>query len=115
MEPTVSDKKSKHLEGQLGPPVSDEKVYVTKNEYFLKLCQEGQLRPPVSDEKVYVRKKSTFSSCPKKVSWNQFELSGGGANQDDGKRPNVLARNASWPDNPRSAARRAAQDLVYCK
>ena len=28
-----------------------------------------------------------------------------------GKCPNVLARNASWPDNPRSAARRAAQDL----
>ena len=29
-----------------------------------------------------------------------------------GKRHNVLARNASWPDNPRSAAHRAAQDLV---
>ena len=24
----------------------------------------------------------------------------------------LVARNASWPDNPRSAARRAAQDLV---
>ena len=34
--------------------------------------------------------------------------------RDTGKRQNVLARNASWPDNPRSAARRAAQDLV-CK
>ena len=32
--------------------------------------------------------------------------------RDTGKRQNVLARNASWPDNPRSAARRAAQDLV---
>ena len=32
--------KSKHLEGQLGSPVSDEKVYVTKNEYFLKLSQD---------------------------------------------------------------------------
>ena len=28
------------------------------------------------------------------------------------KRPNVLPWNASWPDNPGSAARRAAQDLV---
>ena len=35
--------------------------------------------------------------------------------RDAGKRPNVLARNASWPDNPRSAARRAAQDLVVQK
>ena len=32
--------KSKHLEGQLGSPVSDGKVYVTKNEHFLKLSQE---------------------------------------------------------------------------
>ena len=32
--------------------------------------------------------------------------------RDTGKRPTALARNASWPDNPRSAARRAAQDLV---
>ena len=32
--------KSKHLEGQLGSPVSDEKVYVTKNEHFLKLSQD---------------------------------------------------------------------------
>ena len=39
-------KTSKHLKGQLEPPVSDEKVYVTKNEHFLKMSQEGQLRPP---------------------------------------------------------------------
>ena len=32
--------------------------------------------------------------------------------RDAGKRPNILPRNASWPKNPRSAARRAAQDLV---
>ena len=32
--------KSKHLEVQLGSPVSDEKVYVTKNEHFLKLSQD---------------------------------------------------------------------------
>ena len=32
--------KSKHLEGQLGSPVSDEKVYVTKNKHFLKLSQD---------------------------------------------------------------------------
>ena len=30
--------KSKHLKCQLGTLVSDEKVYVTKNEHFLKLC-----------------------------------------------------------------------------
>ena len=35
--------------------------------------------------------------------------------RDTGKRPNVLARNASWPNNPRSSARRAAQDLVLHK
>ena len=34
---------SKHLKGQLGPPISDEKVYGAKNEHFPKLCQEGQL------------------------------------------------------------------------
>ena len=42
----------------------------------------------------------------------QFELSSRGEKRDTGKRLNVLARNASWPNNPRSAARRAAQDLV---
>ena len=42
----------------------------------------------------------------------QFELSARGEKRDAGKRPNVLAWNASWPDNPRSAAHRAAQDLV---
>ena len=32
---------SKHLKGQLGPPVSDEKcVFGTKNDHFLMLCQE---------------------------------------------------------------------------
>ena len=36
----------------------------------------------------------------------QFELSAGGAKRDVGKPPNV-----SWPQNPRSAARRLAQDL----
>ena len=36
-------------------------------------------------------------------------------NIDTGKRQNVLARNASRPDNPRSAARMAAQDLVGTK
>ena len=73
------------LEGQLGPPVSDE------NLHFLKLCPEGQLGPPISDEKVTENehflmgtplsvtknirwdpplvKMSTFSSCVKKVSW----------------------------------------------
>ena len=45
----------------------------------------------------------------------QFELSAIGKKRDAGKRPNVLARNASLPDNPRSAARRAAQDLVIDK
>ena len=43
----------------------------------------------------------------------QFKLSSRGEKRDTGKRPNVFARNASWPDNPRSAARRAAQDLVF--
>ena len=39
-------------EGQLEPPVSDEKcLFVTKNDHFLKLCHEGQMEPPVSDEK----------------------------------------------------------------
>ena len=43
---------SKHLKGQLGPPVSDEKcLFVTKNDHFLKVCHEGQMEPPVSDEK----------------------------------------------------------------
>ena len=37
---------SKHLKGQLGPPVNKKKVYGTKNEHFLKLCQEGQLGDP---------------------------------------------------------------------
>ena len=36
---------------------------VTKNEHFLKLCPEGQLDPPVSNEKCMGRKMSTFSSC----------------------------------------------------
>ena len=62
----TNNDKANHLKGHLGPPL------VTKNDHFLKLCDEGQLDHPVS----------TFS------------------------------RNASWPDNPRSAARRAAQDLV---
>ena len=39
-------------------------------------------------------------------------MSARGKKRDAGKCPNVLAWNASWPDNPRSAARRAAQDLV---
>ena len=67
--PKIPTKLSKHLKGQLGPPVprqgrksvcndksslsqavsrrlvgtpvSDEKVSGTKNDYFLKLCQEG--------------------------------------------------------------------------
>ena len=48
--------KSKHLKGQLGPPVSDEKcLFVTKNDHFLKLCHEGQMEPPVSDEKFCFR------------------------------------------------------------
>ena len=38
--------KSKHLKGQLGPPVSDE------NDHFLKLCPGGQLGTPVSDKKI---------------------------------------------------------------
>ena len=36
----------KHLKGQSEPPL------VTKNEHFLKLCPEGQLGPPIGDEKV---------------------------------------------------------------
>ena len=54
--------KSKHLKGQLGPPVSDEKcLFVTKNDHFLKLCHEGQLGPPVSDEKcLFVTKNDHF-------------------------------------------------------
>ena len=36
----------------LGTPVSDEKVSVTKNDHFLRLCHEGHLGPPVGDEKV---------------------------------------------------------------
>ena len=32
--------------------------------------------------------------------------------RDIGKPPNVPAGNVSWPDDPRSAALRAAQDLV---
>ena len=42
----------------------------------------------------------------------QLEVDQACEKRDAGKRPNVLAQNASWPDNPRSAARRAAQDLV---
>ena len=49
--------KSKHLEGQLEPPVSDIKVYVTKNEHFLKLCPGGRLDFPISDEIVDVKQK----------------------------------------------------------
>ena len=39
---------SKHLKGQLVPPREWQKS-VTKNEHFLKLCQEGQLGPPRSE------------------------------------------------------------------
>ena len=38
---TFLRRQSKHRKGQLEPPASDEKVSVTKNEHFLKLCQEG--------------------------------------------------------------------------
>ena len=44
---------SKHLKGQLGPPVSYEKcLFVTKNDHFLKLCHEGQLEPPLVTKNV---------------------------------------------------------------
>ena len=33
--------------------------------------------------------------------------------RDAGKPPTVPVRNVSWHNNPRSAARRAAQDLVF--
>ena len=42
----------------------------------------------------------------------QLEVDQACKKRDAGKRPNVLPRNASWPDNPKSAARRAVQDLV---
>ena len=61
---------SKHLRGELAPPVSNEKVYVTNNEHFLKLYPEGQLGPPSVTEIVCLgRKMSTFSSCILKASW----------------------------------------------
>ena len=68
------------------------------------MCHEGQLWPCVSDEKW---------SLSHAVSWRSV-----GSPREHflictkGGRPNVLPRNASWPDNPRSATRRAAQDLV---
>ena len=54
------NRKSKHLKGQLGPPL------VTKNDHFLKLCHEGQLGPPL------VTKNDQFlmlCQCVIKVSW----------------------------------------------
>ena len=62
----------KHLKGQLGHDVSDEKVYVTQNDNFLKLCSEGQLGPPNSDKKVCVTKNDHFLKmcCVMEVSWD---------------------------------------------
>ena len=42
---------SKHLKGQLGPPVNHINVYGTKNEHFLNLCQDGQLGDPHESRK----------------------------------------------------------------
>ena len=52
-----------YSERSVGTLVCDEKVSVTKNHHFLKLCQEGQLGPPASDEKCLKQKMITFSSC----------------------------------------------------
>ena len=70
--------------------MSDKKcMFGTKNDHFLMLCHEGQWDPPMS----------TFSFAPSEV---------GGAL--------CSSRGVFWikgvPDNPRSAARRAAEDLV---
>ena len=48
---TFLRRQSKHRKGQLEPPASDEKVSVTKNEHFLKLCPGGQLGPPLVTKK----------------------------------------------------------------
>ena len=42
---------SKHLKGQLGPPVSNENLSVTKNKHLFNLYQEDLLGPPVSKDK----------------------------------------------------------------
>ena len=42
---------SKHLKGQLGPPVNHINVYGTKNEHYLNLCQDGQLGDPHESRK----------------------------------------------------------------
>ena len=59
----------------------------------------GQLGPRVSD--------ATLCG-PKEFTW-------GPAKQDVGKPTHVSARNVSWPDDPRSATCRAAQDLDHIK
>ena len=56
--------KSKHLKGQLETPASNEKVFVTNNEHFLKLCPGGQLGPHISDEKVSLTKNEHFQLSP---------------------------------------------------
>ena len=52
---TFIGRQSKHRKGQLEHPASDEKVFLTKNEHFLKLCPGGQLGLPVSDTE-YLKK-----------------------------------------------------------
>ena len=47
-------------------PVSNEKVFVTNNEHFLKLCPGGQLGlgPHISDKKVSLTKNEHFQLSP---------------------------------------------------
>ena len=57
---TFLRRQSKHRKGQLEPPASDEKVSVTKNEHFLKLCQEGHFGSPVGNENIHFLKKVSW-------------------------------------------------------
>ena len=67
---------------------------------------KGQLWPRVSDEKWALSHAVSWRSVGSPREHFLIYTKGG---------PNFLPWNASWPDNPRSAARRAAQDLVIFK
>ena len=54
----------------VGISVCDEKVCVTKNEHFLKMCHGGQLEPPLSDEKVCLTKNKHFLKMCQTVAWD---------------------------------------------
>ena len=69
---------------------------MTRNDHFLKLCQEVQLVPPVSDEKWSLSQAMSRSSVGTPVS----EVSTGGAKRGVEKTPNLPTQTESWPENP---------------